>query len=331
VEVGLFFSFRDPPPWRRPLGQLYRDSLEQIRRAEQLGFDGIWLGEHHFTDDAFIPSPLTIGAAIAAVTSSIQIGTYVLLGPQHHPVRLAEAATALDILSGGRLVLGLGLGYRRTEFDRVGLDFHRRGARMEECLEVLTGCFTTDDLSFQGRFFDLAHITMTPKPLQSPMPRVILGGQSEPMLRRAARFGCSGLALALPEAVVEHHHELVRQYGGDVSAQRYYGMALGFVGTTDERAWTLGEPHAAWDRDQYNRWFTAAGWPPQFPRGLAEDFIIGSPETWIARVTRQLCEPERLRCDHLVVQLTTSGMAHGDVMEALETFAEGVLPALHAL
>jgi endonuclease/exonuclease/phosphatase family metal-dependent hydrolase len=107
-------------------------------------------------------------------------------------------------------------------------------------------------------------------------------------------------------------------------------MALGFVGPSDDAAWRVGEAHAAWERDHYNDWFTAAGWPPQFPRGLAEDFIIGSPETWVTRVTRQLDEPEPVRCDHLVVQLSISGLAHRDALEAIETFAEGVLPALHA-
>jgi probable F420-dependent oxidoreductase len=331
VEVGLFFAFRNPRPWWRAPDQLYEDCLEQIRLAEQLGFDGIWLGEHHFTDDAFIPSPLTVAAAVAAVTHTIQIGTYVLLAPEHDPIRLAEAATAVDLLSGGRLILGLGLGYRTQEFEAVGLDFHCRGARMNECLDVLTKCFTADEFSFHGRFFDLTDVTMTPKPVQSPMPRIILGGSSAPMLERAARFGCSGLAIAPPDAVARRHHELVTAHGGDPAAQRYYGMALGFVGSTDERAWQIGEAHAAWERDHYNGWFTSAGWPPQFPRGLAEDFIIGSPEAWVTRVTRQLNEPEPVRCDHLVVQLALSGLAHEAAVEAIEAFAEGVLPALHAL
>jgi len=331
LEVGLFFTFRNPPAWRRPPAQLYADCLDQIRLADDAGFDGVWLGEHHFTDDGFAPSLMTLAAAVAATTTHVQIGTYVLLLPEHHPVRLAEAATAVDLVSNGRLILGVGLGYRPAEFDAVGLDYHRRGELMEEGLEILVRCFTEEVFSFEGRHFHLTDVAMTPRPVQSPMPRILLGGSSEPMLRRAARLGCAGLALAPPPAVVERHARLVAEYGGDPAAQRYYGMAMGFVARTGEAAWDIAQPHAAWERDHYNDWFGGAGLPTPFRRGLREDFIIGDPEHWIARVGQQLTEPVPLRCDHLVIELTTSGMAHAEVMRGIEVFAEKVLPALHAM
>jgi len=227
LEVGLFFTFRNPPAWRRPPAQLYADCLDQIRLADEAGFDGVWLGEHHFTDDGFAPSLMTLASAVAAVTTRVQIGTYVLLLPQHHPVRLAEAATAVDLVSNGRLILGVGLGYRPGEFEAVGLDYHRRGELMDECLEILVNCFRGEPFSFDGRHFQLTDVAMTPRPVQTPMPRILLGGSSEPMLRRAARFRCSGLALAPPPSVVERHLQLVEEHGGDPALQRYYGMAMG--------------------------------------------------------------------------------------------------------
>jgi probable F420-dependent oxidoreductase len=331
LEVGLFFTFRNPARWSRPPAQLYADCLEQARLVDEAGFDGIWLGEHHFTDDGFVPSPMTLAAALAVATSRVQIGTDVLLLPQHHPVRLAEAAATVDILSNGRLILGMGLGYRPSEFAAVGLDYHRRGDLMDEALEILVKCFTEEAFSFEGRFFHLTDVAMTPRPVQTPMPRLVLGGRGERMLRRAARFGCSGLAVTPPPALLARHARLVEEYGGDPRAQRYYGMTMGFVGDSDGAAWELAKDHAAWELDHYNEWFASAGMPKVFPNGPREDFVIGTPQRWIDSIHRQLNEPVPLRCDHLVVELTTSGMAHADAMRGIELFAEKVLPALHAM
>jgi alkanesulfonate monooxygenase SsuD/methylene tetrahydromethanopterin reductase-like flavin-dependent oxidoreductase (luciferase family) len=331
VDVGLFFTFRNPEPWRRDQARLYADCLEEIRVAEEVGFDSVWLGEHHFTDDGFVAAPLTVAAAIATVTSRIQIGTYCLLLPQHHPVRLAEAAAAVDILSGGRLILGLGLGYRPTESAALDLDFHRRGEVMDEALEVLVRCFTEESFSFQGRHFNFPEVAMTPKPVQSPMPRIVLGGAGERMLQRSARFGCTGLAIAPSPALLDRHTQLIVEHGGDPVAQRYYGMALGFVAETEQKAWEVAEPHATWELEHYNKWFTEAGLPPQFPGGVAGNFILGDSAQWVAAVERMLSSPEPLRCDHLVVELTTSGMPHTDVLRGIERFATDVLPALRVM
>ena len=116
VRFGLWYDFRNPEPWRQPFEQLYRATLEQITWAESLGYGSVWLSEHHFTDDGYTPSPLVIAAAIGAQTRQLQIGTNLLLLPLHHPLRVAEDAGTLAILTRGRFTLGLGLGYRAEEF-----------------------------------------------------------------------------------------------------------------------------------------------------------------------------------------------------------------------
>jgi alkanesulfonate monooxygenase SsuD/methylene tetrahydromethanopterin reductase-like flavin-dependent oxidoreductase (luciferase family) len=331
MEVGLFFTFRNPPPWRRDPAQLYADTLAQVRLADDAGFDAVWMGEHHFTDDGFAPALMPLAAAIAVATSRVQIGTDVLLLPQHHPVRLAEAATTVDLLSNGRLVLGLGLGYRPSEFAAVGLDYHRRGDLMDEALEVLVGCFTREAFSFDGRYYAVREVTLSPRPVQRPMPRIALGGTGPRMLERAARFGCSGLMSTPTADVLARHLQLVQQHGGDVTAQRYYGMAMGFVAETEDAAWAVAHEHAAWELEHYNDWFASAGLPRIFPNGPRADFVIGPPAQWLDRVDHQLHGPAPVRCDHLVVELTISGMAHGHVMRAIELFADQVLPGLHAM
>jgi len=305
--------------------------MEQVRLADAAGFDAVWMGEHHFTDDGFAPALMPLAAAIAVATTRVQIGTDVLLLPQHHPVRLAEAAATVDALSNGRLILGMGLGYRPTEFSAVGIDYRRRGDIMDEALAVLVGCFTQEHFSFEGRHYTVRDVTISPRPVQQPMPRIALGGTGARMLERAARFGCCGLMSTPTPEVLERHLRLVVEHGGDPAAQRYYGMSMGFVAETDDAAWELAAEPAAWELEHYNEWFMSAGLPRIFPRGPREDFIIGTPERWLERVDRQFHGPVPQRCDHLVIELTISGMAHGDVMRGIELFADKVLPGLRAM
>src|SRR5688572_16625596 len=121
VSFGLWFDFRNPPRWRRPLPEVYAETFEQIVLAESLGYDFAWTTEHHFVDDDYSPSLLPICAAIAARTQRLRVGTSVLLLPMHDPVRVAEDAATVDVISNGRLDLGVGLGYRLAEFAAVGI------------------------------------------------------------------------------------------------------------------------------------------------------------------------------------------------------------------
>ena len=115
LRFGLWYDFRNPPQWQRDNTELYHACFDQIVRAEEAGFDDIWLSEHHFLDDCYSPYMLAIGCAIAARTKKVDIGTSVLLLPRHDPVRVAEDAATLDVISGGRLQLGLGVGYKVEE------------------------------------------------------------------------------------------------------------------------------------------------------------------------------------------------------------------------
>src|SRR6516225_8988280 len=121
IKFGYQLDFRNPPNSGRSFTDLYRDCLEQVEIAESLGFDSIWLTEHHFTDDGYLPSMLPAAAAIAARTRRVTIGTFVLLAPFQHPLKLAEDAAVVDVISNGRLRLGLGQGYRQEEFDGFGV------------------------------------------------------------------------------------------------------------------------------------------------------------------------------------------------------------------
>jgi probable F420-dependent oxidoreductase len=185
--------------------------LEQLvavaQLAEQLGFESLWVGEHvltpveiaggypgatgkpPFAPDSRFVEPFAALAHLAAVTTRVRLGTGILILPLHSPLAIARSIATVDVLSGGRVSLGLGVGWMREEFDALGQDFTTRGRRTDEMLEVLDTLFTESRPSFDGEFYRLPEMGFEPKPVQRPRPPFLIGGSSEAALRRAARYG----------------------------------------------------------------------------------------------------------------------------------------------
>ena len=126
MKVGLYFDLRNPREWQQDWSRLYGFALEMCEEAERLGLDSIWVTEHHLFDDGYLTQPLTFLAAVAARTKRVRLGTAIMLAALRPAVQIAEEATVVDILSGGRLDLGLGAGYRIPEFQLYGADIEQR-------------------------------------------------------------------------------------------------------------------------------------------------------------------------------------------------------------
>src|SRR5207244_9943754 len=132
-------------------GHYYREALEEVTRAEELGYDSVWMEEHHAVPDHYWPSPLTVLAGFATRTSRVVLGTDILVAAFYHPVRLAEDVALLDVMSNGRVTLGIAIGYKPDEFALYGVELEKRGARFEEQLRIMTGLWTDGRVSFKGR------------------------------------------------------------------------------------------------------------------------------------------------------------------------------------
>jgi probable F420-dependent oxidoreductase len=212
--------------------------------AERAGFATLWSGEHvvmvdesasryPYSDDGLIAVPAEadwidpmIGLSFAAAaTSTIRIATGVLLLPEHNPVLMAKQAATLDTLSGGRLTLGIGIGWSREEFDALGIPFERRAARTKEYVDAIRTLWRDDVASFGGEFVNFDAVRVNPKPLHDRRIPIVLGGNSDAALRRVAAWGDGwyGFNLDSVDSVaerVEFLHALCREQGRDPAELR---------------------------------------------------------------------------------------------------------------
>jgi len=189
VRYGVLFSLQDPPG--SPIGHaaLYAAALEQVADAERQGYEWVNLTEHHVAADGYLPALLPMLAAMAAVTTRIRLSTGMLILTLHEPIRIAEEAAVVDLISGGRLTLGIAAGYREVEFAAMGVDHATRGRRFEESIEILQRAWTGEPFSYAGEVFTIPEVVVRPVPWQRPGIPLWLGGTTPVALRRAVRHG----------------------------------------------------------------------------------------------------------------------------------------------
>ena len=191
------------------LGDGYDKFVNDAVEAEALGFDGYGSGEHHFMYDEFMPIPLQAMAAVASKTSKMRLSTNAMLLPLYDPIEAAEIASTLDVLSNGRVSLGLGMGYRPYEFDGFGTKKTTRGARLREAMEVLRLATTQDSFSYQGKHYQYENERLQPRSIQRPIDLWFCGGTS---LQGARRAGAAGLGYWLANSPYDHTENIVKEY-----------------------------------------------------------------------------------------------------------------------
>ena len=339
VRVGIgLFTAQLPASSKRTFEREYRETLELVRLAERVGFDSVWVSEHHGSSDGYLPSMLPLLAAFAAVTERIELGTGVVLTSFHDPLRLAEDAAVVDLLSGGRLLLGLGNGWREEEFRMFGASKAERGARTEETVEVLRRAWTGRRFSFEGRTLRYDRVKVTPQPARPGGPPILLGGYDRKAVVRAGRLADGYVTDETGPDEVRSNLALVDEGASSVGRDP---NELSVVLLQNAFAWRDGDPWPlireglVQQLGSYEAWGNGADTPeidrlePAEPsdEDLRLSTPAGTPEEVLARLL-PLVRAFDDRDLHLVVRLHYPGMDLETAARAVELFAAEVTPVL---
>lgn len=215
-----------PKRWDDDLGPA--EFRRIVTAADALGYDSITIPEHLVLPNDLVPTmnakwphAFTAMAFVAGATEHIQVNSNVIVLPYHHPVNLAKAVTTLDLLSGGRVQLTVGVGHAPEEFAALGVPFNKRGRITDEYLEVLMELWTSDEPTYSGEFVEVHGVAFEPKPVQQPRPPILIGGNSRAAMRRAARYDGWVPWLVQPEELPDRIAELHEQPGFAEKADRF--------------------------------------------------------------------------------------------------------------
>jgi alkanesulfonate monooxygenase SsuD/methylene tetrahydromethanopterin reductase-like flavin-dependent oxidoreductase (luciferase family) len=242
MRFGVMHDFRNPKRWHMPSPAFYAAMIDQTVTMEKLGYDHVWLTEHHFTDDAYNPVPLTMAAALATRTQRIRIGTFVMLMPFIHPVRAAEEVTLVDILSNGRFDLGIGQGYTHEEFDAFCVNRSERSLRLVEGVTLVKKLLSEENVTFEGRFTQVKNMTLMPRGVQQPHAPLWIGARGPKAIKRAAEMGANLMATLGPDPA-PLYLETLRATGRDPSKYKIAQLRMVYCADSEDQAWAECQEH----------------------------------------------------------------------------------------
>jgi natural product biosynthesis luciferase-like monooxygenase protein len=189
MKLGMLHLFENPAG--KTEHEVIKEQMELMYEAESLGFDSVWPAEHHFSEYGYCASPQLSLAAVAAKTKRIRLGTGVVVLPFHNPVRVAEDFAFLDLMSDGRVDLGVGRGYQPIEYKGFGLADKQAISReiFDEAINLVRQCWTEERVTFKGKHYQVEDLYVRPKPLQQPHPPIYMACLSAETFRLAGRYG----------------------------------------------------------------------------------------------------------------------------------------------
>ncbi|MCZ6875750.1 MAG: LLM class flavin-dependent oxidoreductase [bacterium] len=326
--------------------RIYGEALEQIEYAEEMGFDSVWIAEHHSSRYGIFPSLMPIVSYVAARTKTIRIGTGVSVLPFHNPIFLAEESAMLDVLSNGRLEFGVGRGSANYEYGNFNIDFDSRDARFQEVLDIILGLWTTPRFTYHGDFYQVNDLTLAPAPLQQPHPPVFLAvsrtaasvdvavSRDLPILTTFStpdvdNLGLFSLYAERCAAVGKAPHLDQMPYFRFVylaedakEAREYPRQSLAWVRDLGgfRRTLTHGDEIDV-DLEHWRR--TRPVDPPSYESELKTTAYFGTPDACVRRI-------RTLQNDHHIgyfgASMSFGSMEHAKVMRSMELFAKEVMP-----
>jgi natural product biosynthesis luciferase-like monooxygenase protein len=320
--------------------ETYAKMLAQVDHAEALGFESVWLTEHHFTDyGGMVPSPAILAAAIAQRTRRLRLGMAVALLPFHRPVRLAEDYAMVDLLSGGRLEWGIGRAYLQWEYQNLGVPLEESRARFAEALDVVLKAWTEERFSYEGRFFQCRDLSVLPKPVQQPHPPIWLAATaSEESFVLAGRRGYHLMTIPHTHAAADIQRKIglyraaLAEAGHDPASRHVFARYYAYVAETaaearrdveapylrnavvSERARALGHLHAG----------TLVRPEPDYVAAVAEHrMLFGSVDECVEHVRYVRDE---IGVDYLGVTFWFGGLAQDKALRSMDRFMGEVVP-----
>jgi len=335
--IGLFsMQTHEKLSYSHP--ELYKNTMEQVQLSEDVGFDSAWISEHHFLDDGYCPSPAVIAGALAAVTDRIRIGSGGIILPLHNPVKVAEDASVVDNISNGRFDLGVVLGYRKEEYDGMGVPMSERPSRMDEGLEVLEKALSGEKFSYKGKRHSFENTILTPTPVQNPLP-IYIGAFEEPAIRRAGRFGHPlligpGRTVDMVRDTLGYYNDEAEKAGINPDDVEHILLRETFVSPDRDEALEGGNEYII---SMYKYYFTLGVKmyvrgkqlkdldDPLFEHLAEERFIIGTPEDCIKEIEMYKGE---LGINYISHRMVFPQAGHEVILGLIETFGEEVIANL---
>jgi alkanesulfonate monooxygenase SsuD/methylene tetrahydromethanopterin reductase-like flavin-dependent oxidoreductase (luciferase family) len=243
MDIGLFYLMQRDEQWSEQA--VYDSALAQMLAAEPLGYHSAWIAEHHFNDYGLCPAPPVLASFVAARTTTLRLGMGVSLLPLHHPVDLAESLAVLDVVSGGRLDVGIGRGGTLQDYETFQSDRADARARVEEGVALMQQSWSGAPFDFQGRFHSAERVHVRPRPVQRPHPPLFIACNSEDSVRSAARLGLPTLSsFFVPVHELEQRHRLYREVA------REAGRSPGEIEALESRSWGMRVVHVAPTREE---------------------------------------------------------------------------------
>jgi luciferase family oxidoreductase group 1 len=339
LDIGTFLLMQSPSG--RPSEEIYARAIEQAQAAETLGFRNVWIGEHHFSTYGYVSRPLQLASYIAAKTTRLRVGTAVIVVPLHHPLLIAEEIAMLDILSNGRADIGLGRGYQRYEFERLGLKLDSGGERWEESLDIILKAFEGKPFGYEGKLFSFPETAIYPKPVQKPRPPIWITAQSQYSIEAAAKRGLNVLTggFGVPVERLKEFGQYFAKVVAETKPEKrpLVGVQRAVYVTKDAADAREAAEQARWNmrvtlslRNNYERVENgmAVAVPgksePTLDELLENNLVIGTPETCIRQIKRV---QELVGISHFNCSFWIGDMNQTRVLRSMELFSREVMPA----
>lgn len=334
MKFGVFVNAQQPrsdDPVKR-----FREAVEQVRLAKEAGFDALAAGHHYLSPPYQSLQSLPMLARLAGEAPGMDLCLSVLLLAMLNPVQTAEEVASLDIMSEGRVVFGVGIGYRDIEYEAFGMTSRERVPRMLEALDLIKRLWTEEAVTFEGRFFRVHNATCTIRPVQKPYPPIWIAANADPAVLRTARRGLSWFVnphAALPtiERQWQRYKQALAEAGQAMPAARPICLEL-HVAATHEEAVAIARPYLEAKYAAYAEWGQDKVLPGEesfrveFDDLARDRFILGTPEEAIEQIEERV---NRLESNYLIFRMGWPGMESAKIRRVIETMGTKVLPYFH--